>query len=181
MIRSPIVVFLLLTLFSATFSGVFAQGPPSSDAGSNCDMPYGLDSIALKPSLILDDSLNPGNPLSLQSAVVNSQLANLNAELHQLKLENLRLKLALQQLQVEQARALLEASENSSQSLVGEANVVASSIWRTRSIPVAWENPSEENAEEREWVRLAISNRRPRGYEPRELRTSKLLYLQSKT
>ena len=32
------------------------------------------------------------------------------------------------------------------------------SIWTTRTIEVTWENPSDDNAAEREWVRQAIQN-----------------------
>jgi len=37
-----------------------------------------------------------------------------------------------------------------------QAFVLRLALWKTRVIPVYWENPSPENAQEREWIRTAI-------------------------
>ena len=65
--------------------------------------------------------------------------------------ENLKLKQALTELQLERAVTLLRPQ-------VDRANVLRSSVWQTTTIEVHWENPQAASEQERNWVRQAVTD-----------------------
>ena len=100
---------------------------------------------AAKPGSVSYTRSAEGSDLRLMSL-----LADATARSQQLQLENRRLKLSLQELQLDRTAALLQDKGE-------KGSILRSSVWQTKTIEVHWENPDAANEEERGWVRDAIA------------------------
>lgn len=87
------------------------------------------------------------------------------AEAYQLKVDNISLKLSLQQLQIDRASAYLQLErlrKRSSESEHEEAAIIWQALWTGDGngvdIPVYWENPSPSNLQERLAVQQAVES-----------------------
>jgi Astacin (Peptidase family M12A) len=103
------------------------------------------------PSLYGDPTSSEASSLPSSPASLQSRLDEALRKADRLQLENLRLRLSLQEAQLERtAAAIGEMSDE-------RANILRNSVWTTKEITVSWENPSAQDAQERQWVREAVA------------------------
>jgi hypothetical protein len=81
---------------------------------------------------------------------VFSHTSDAIARSHQLEQDNLKIKLSLQELQLDRAEAL-----HRDEGVWG--NVLRDSTWQSKTVEVHWENPDAAPEQERQWVRDAIA------------------------
>ncbi len=103
-------------------------------------LPYGSDSQLDNPAI---------ERLAAESAVADAV-----AKAGKLQLDNLRLKIAIQRLQISLVERIRDPGSNRAQD---RAFPLRRAIWPNATIPVTWENPSPANAPERQWVQDAIT------------------------
>lgn len=104
-------------------------------------------------SLPYDSASEIENP-AIDRLTAESAVADAIAKAKHLELENLRLKLALQRLQISLVERIRQPESNRAQD---RAFPLTRAIWPNATIPVTWENPTPDNAQEREWVREAVA------------------------
>ncbi|QDT03105.1 Astacin (Peptidase family M12A) [Rubripirellula lacrimiformis] len=126
-------LFVLICLVGVP---LFAQEATLPDRS----LPYGSDSQVDNPAI---------ERLAAESAVADAV-----AKARKLELENLRLKIAMQRLQISLVERIRDPGSNRAQD---RAFPLRRAIWPSATIPVTWENPSPANAQERQWVQDAIT------------------------
>lgn len=145
MTRSMLISVVLTIWTAQTFA--LAQEPTPATALSNRGIPPSIRDFVTDSR---DATSARIESFSTKHWEMVARLSDESAQRRQLELDNIRLKLSLQELQLDRADAWLQADDE-------RANVLRSAIWPNSMIEVHWENPAAASDEERGWVRDAIA------------------------